>query len=344
MGTFGLYEIIKEQKNSGCLLTTVVEGEHTGEKGLFFNGRLQWQNTNEGILKKYADRLLGETGCHLLKLDEELVFCEEIGGEPVLVICGGGHVSISIIELAKKIGFYVIVLEDRPAFADNAKEGGADEVILDTFENGMEQLAGNKDTYFVIVTRGHRYDRECLRAVLGKEHAYIGMMGSHKRVAMVKQQLEKEGYDRKLLERVHTPIGLDIGAETPEEIAVSVAAELIQIKNQKKKAAGYDRELLRWLSGEKEPEKKKVLATIISRNGSAPRAVGTKMLILEDGRCIGTIGGGSAENEIKNQALFVLRENAISYRICEADMTGQEAEDAGMVCGGTIKVFLEEIK
>lgn len=342
--SFGIYENIREKKAAGCLLATVVEGRHAGEKSLFSDGMLQWQSEADGLLKKHTHTLLAEKGCRMLELEGERVFCEQMGGEPDLVICGGGHVSIPIVEIAKKVGFYVTVLEDRPAFADNARRAGADEVICDTFENSMKKLSGSEDTYFVIVTRGHRYDTECLRAALEKKHAYIGMMGSRKRVGIVKQQLVEEGFSKELVESVHTPIGLAIGAETPEEIGVSVMAEIIQVKNQGKKTAGYDRELLAYLAEEKEPEAGRVLATIVSRKGSAPRAVGTKMLVLEDGRCIGTIGGGCAESEIINKSLYMMKEGACQNQICRLDMTGAEAEEAGMVCGGTIEVYLEKIE
>ena len=109
-----------------------------------------------------------------------------------------------------------------------------------------------------------------------------------------------DGFDRKALDEMHTPVGLSIHAETPEEIAVSIVAELIQIKNQTKKTAGYDSLLMEYLTGVKEPGQPKVLATIIARRGSAPRSIGTKMLVLGDGRIIGTIGGGCMESEVQH--------------------------------------------
>ena len=98
---------------------------------------------------------------------------------------------------------------------------------------------GRSDSWFVIVTRGHRYDRICLEQILHKTSAYVGMMGSRRRMAIVKEQLEESGIARETLDEVHTPIGLKIGAETPEEIAVSVMAEIIQVKNSRQKGGGY---------------------------------------------------------------------------------------------------------
>jgi xanthine dehydrogenase accessory factor len=232
------------------------------------------------------------------------------------------------------------VIEDRPSFADQARRAGADRVICDNFMDALDTVEGSPDTYFVIVTRGHRYDMDCLRLILKKKSAYLGMMGSRKRVFLVKKQLSEEGFAEADLDRLHAPIGLDIAAETPDEIAVSILAEIIQEKSRKKRAVGYDKEFFKYLTGE--PELSSVLCTIVSKRGSAPREAGTKMLILEDGRILGTIGGGCAENEIIHRGLAMLR-NKIPYALERVDMTAREAEDEGMVCGGTIQVFLEYI-
>jgi xanthine dehydrogenase accessory factor len=206
----------------------------------------------------------------------------------------------------------------------------------------MAQIEGNPDTYFVIVTRGHRYDTQCLRLALQKTNAYIGMMGSRRRVSLVKEQLREEGFATEELEKVHTPIGLAIGAQTPEEIAVSIMAEIIQEKNRNGSGSTYSKELLSKLSGkEKTEEGIGVLCTIISRKGSAPREIGTKMLIEPDGRIVGTIGGGCAESSVINQGLSMLRTKENKLQMMEVNMTAEEAEEEGMVCGGIIRVMLE---
>ena len=192
-----------------------------------------------------------------------------------------------------------------------------------------------------MVTRGHRFDRACLEQILKKPYAYVGMMASRGRSALLKKQMAEDGFDRKALDEMHTPVGLSIHAETPEEIAVSIVAELIQIKNQTKKTAGYDSLLMEYLTGVKEPGQPKVLATIIARRGSAPRSIGTKMLVLGDGRIIGTIGGGCMESEVQHQCLRLIHDGDRKGRIFKVDMTVSEAEEEGLVCGGTIQVFLE---
>ena len=162
----------------------------------------------------------------------ERIFQERISRPAKLVICGAGHVSMPIIRMGKMLGFHVTVVEDRPKFADDARRAEADQVYCEPFEDGLAKIKGDTDTWFVIVTRGHRYDTDCLRTILGKPRAYVGMMGSKRRTEIVKDQLEAEGVERDMLEAVHTPIGLKIAAETPEEIAVSIMAEIIQIEKQ----------------------------------------------------------------------------------------------------------------
>lgn len=320
----GFYEQLREamtEQEGDIWIETVLEGPDRGKKYL-----LAEKEKNEKMLRKDVHS-----------------FFERAGRTPELVICGGGHVSIPVIQMGRMLGFTVTVLEDRPKFADHARQAGADRVFCEPFEEGLSKIPGNLDTWFIIVTRGHRYDALCLEAILHKTRAYVGMMGSKRRTAIVKNQLEEKGIPRIDLENVHTPIGLKIGAETPEEIAVSILAEVIQVKNKEKKGGGYPKEILCALTGQGEEkiQQKKVLATIISRKGSAPRSVGTKMLVFEDGTAVGTIGGGCAESEITQRALQMLRINEPKFQICPVDMTAEEAEDAGMVCGGVIEVMLE---
>ena len=283
------YNSLAEKMQSGsCVVMTVLEGESAGRKLLVTEPVEQYEG--------------------------HAVFCERAGSLPRLVICGGGHVSIPMIRMGKMLGFQVTVLEDRPKFADNARVAGADVVICDSFEHGLESISGGEDTYFIIVTRGHRYDEVCLGAIVEKPNAYIGMMGSRRRVAIVKEELFEQGHEREKLDEVYTPIGLKIGAETPEEIAVSVMAVIIQVKHEKAEGCGY-----------------------------APRGVGTKMLILEDGTLIDTIGGGCAESDVITKALLMMREEKLRFQICMVDMTREAAEEEGMVCGGRIEVMLERV-
>lgn len=266
-----------------------------------------------------------------------------------MIVCGAGHVSMPIIRMGKMLGFHVTVLEDRPLYADHAREAGADTVICDAFTTALELVKGGLDAYFIVVTRGHRYDLECLRSILYQESAYVGMMGSRVRSGEVRKTLIAEGFSKEIVERLHSPIGLPIGGETPEEIAVSVMAEIVQVREQIRKQrkpdphipGEYTQEILEAVLAE--DERKRCLATIIMRKGSAPRSIGTKMVIFEDGICAGTIGGGCVEAEVVQEALHMLRQAEKERRILHINMLPEQAEEEGMVCGGLVDIALELI-
>ena len=312
------YNSLAEKMQSGsCVVMTVLEGESAGKKLLVTEPVEQYEG--------------------------HAVFCERAGSQPRLVICGGGHVSMPVIQLGAMMEFTVTVLEDRPLYANNARRAGAHQVICDSFENGLDQIEGSKDTYFVILTRGHRYDQVCLERIAKMPHAYIGMIGSRKRVAKVKEVLIENGTDPEVLNQVYTPIGLNIGSETPEEIGVAIMAEIIQVKNQKLRSCGFPTEVSRFLNNHSPERLPAILTTIVARHGSAPRSVGTKMLVLQDGTIIGTIGGGCMEAAVVRRALEMIHDKDQSPILYHGDLTGQDAEDDGMVCGGVVDILMERV-
>lgn len=340
------YQIINEcNPNQETITHVVIEGDAIGEKAVCSNGKLIWTSEENGFMKRCEPFITRINGSGISIVEGKQVYSEVIGHEKKLVICGAGHVSMPIIQIGRMIGFSVTVIEDREMFADNARRQGADNVICDSFANGLTQISSDDDTYFVIVTRAHRWDRECLRIISGKPHAYVGMMGSKRRVSMVLNELRKEGTPEEFLGSVCTPIGLRIGAETPEEIAVSVMAQIIEIKNRDKRAFAYPREMMDAILGLHHSETgalRKVMATIIKRKGSAPRDVGTKMLILEDGTCVGTIGGGYAEAVIAEEGMKLFSEES-RPGILEVSLLADLTEDEGMICGGVLEVFMEPL-
>jgi len=147
-----------------------------------------------------------------------------------LVVVGGGHVGKALSVIGDLCGFSVTVIDDRPEYANAERFPEADQVIRGRFDEVLRDLPVDRSTYIVCVTRGHKHDETSLRRVVGKPAAYIGMIGSRRRVGAVLQHLVEEGADPEAVARVHTPIGLDIGAETPEEIAVAIMAEVIQVR------------------------------------------------------------------------------------------------------------------
>lgn len=158
------------------------------------------------------------------------VFVEPVAADPVVYVFGGGHVSSQIVPLSAHVGFQVVVVDDRPEFADPCRFPDAREVVQMEFAGALDRLPIDKASYMVIVTRGHAHDKTVLAQCLRSEAGYIGMIGSKRKKAVVFEKLLEEGFTRQDLARVHSPIGIDIGAETPEEIGVSIVAELISVR------------------------------------------------------------------------------------------------------------------
>jgi xanthine dehydrogenase accessory factor len=155
------------------------------------------------------------------------IFVEPVLPPASLYIFGAGHVSASLYEVARNAGFDVTVVDDREAYANRERFPQAKEVIAEEFDRAMSRISPNESSYVVIVTRGHRDDMRVLRWAVQTQARYIGMIGSKRKTITIFQELTKEGLRAELFDRVHAPVGLDIGAVTPEEIAVSITAELI---------------------------------------------------------------------------------------------------------------------
>jgi len=158
------------------------------------------------------------------------VFFDPLTVPDSLIVAGGGHIAVPLADMAAQAGFRVIVVDDRREFSERARFPGAHEVVTAPFAGFFQGLKHGPSAYVVIITRGHRYDRECLEAVVDKDLAYIGMIGSRRRVKTVLDHLAEAGVPREKLADIHSPIGLDIGALTPAEIAVSILSELIAVR------------------------------------------------------------------------------------------------------------------
>jgi xanthine dehydrogenase accessory factor len=158
------------------------------------------------------------------------IFIEPILPPAVLYIFGGGHVAVNLYRVAHDAGFDVVVVDDRESYANRERFPQAREVVAQDFDQAMSRLRPNESSYIVIVTRGHRDDMRCLRWAVQTPARYIGMIGSKRKTIAIYKELTSQGLDSKLFERVHAPVGLDIAAVTPEEIAVSITAELIAVR------------------------------------------------------------------------------------------------------------------
>jgi len=155
------------------------------------------------------------------------VFHELLEPQPQLLIIGAGHIAVPLARFGHQLGLEVVVLDDREKFANVERFPDADRVIAADFGGSLIDYPVTPSTYIVIITRAHTYDEEALRIILGRPSAYIGMIGSRRRVQTVLRTLAAEGYDRDALAQIRAPIGLDVAAETPEEIALSIIAEVV---------------------------------------------------------------------------------------------------------------------
>ena len=247
-----------------------------------------------------------------------------------LILCGGGHVSLEVAYMASHLEFEVVIIDDRAEFANPERFPMAAQVLCKPFLEALDELGSRSDDYYVILTRGHAFNGDCLAKVLQGDYAYVGMIGSKIKVAAVMKRMKELGFHANVLAGVHSPVGLQIGAQTPAEIAVSILGEVIQERARKGPGTPPP------------PSEKGVLCTITRKSGSAPRGEGTWMLVRPDGTCVGTIGGGAVEYRAKLDALEMMK-NGVERDHKLYDLSHAAAE-LGMVCGGKIEVDFENRK
>jgi len=152
-------------------------------------------------------------------------------GSPRLLIVGGGHVALALARVGEIVGFEIVVTDDRDSFANKERFPMATMIDVAEPSDAIPRLVGQGETFIVLVSRGHRLDEEGLRQALNTKAGYIGMIGSKRRTETVLRHMAEEGIQQELLDAVSTPIGLNIGAETPEEIAVAIVAEILMLRN-----------------------------------------------------------------------------------------------------------------
>jgi len=169
------------------------------------------------------------------------VFVEPVLPSAVLYLFGAGHVAASVYKVARIAGFEVVVVDDREAYANAVRFPDAREIHAEDFQEAFEKLSPDESSFIVIVTRGHRDDMRVLRWAVSTPARYIGMIGSKRKVLTIYRELENEGIAPEKFDRVHAPVGLDIGAITPEEIAVAVVAEMIAIRRRAENALPHMR-------------------------------------------------------------------------------------------------------
>lgn len=158
------------------------------------------------------------------------IFIEPILSDPQIIIMGAGHLGKAIARLAGPLGFEVVVMDDRESFASRQHFPDADQIIVDSFDSGLKHVKIRKDSFILVVTRGHSHDQLATESAIQTEARYVGMVGSRRKIKIIVEALLKKGISPAAFRRLYAPIGLDIGSETPEEIAISVLAELIALR------------------------------------------------------------------------------------------------------------------
>ncbi len=238
-------QTLREQGREVVLATWVEDGAAAEREDLNWIGPLSDEGPQEeGRTRPFWVRPLLEALPGISRANQPLLQTLLVKGEPqkiyleplpvpsFLYVFGAGHISLFLCPLAKMVGFQVAVFDDRPEFANRERFPEADEIVARPFEEALQDYPFSANSFFVIVTRGHLHDHQVLGRVLKKPHRYVGMIGSRHKRAVVFKALREEGVSEEELKTVHAPIGLDINGETPEEIAVSIAAELIQVRGQ----------------------------------------------------------------------------------------------------------------
>lgn len=265
-----------------------------------------------------------------------------------LIVLGGGHIAQPLCSFAAALGFAVTVADDRIAFANHARFPEAEQVICDAFPAAIHHLQVQRGDYVVIITRGHKHDAICLREILrGTMPRYLGMIGSKRRTTGLLSLLEQEGFDRRQLDLIETPIGLDIGALTKDEIAISIAAQLVQYRRKDTDRRSkhsillnedVDLSVLELLADD---TAKKAVLLVCETDGSTPVKSGAMMAIDENFRPFGSIGGGCGESAAMLEAFDLLGSG--QSKCITVDMSNDIAEEEGMVCGGRMKVFIADL-
>ena len=340
-----LYKLFQAAPSaSGWTLATLLDGPSAGSQLLLWDGRPVWQAGDAAVLLQNVENLRGCTAAGICTVGTSRAFVERFGAVPQLIVCGGGHVATAVVRLAKMLGLPVLAMDDREEYAAQLRQAGADTVLCQPFEAALAQVPGGAEVYFVVVTRAHAFDVVCLKQILQKPAAYMGMMGSRGRSALVRRQLLEAGMDAGRVEALYAPIGLSIGSQTAEEIALSILAQIVSIKNQRTQTEGFPPAMLDVMAKADAAGQNVVLAVIAARHGSTPREVGAKMLVCADGSIVGSVGGGIMEHRTILAAQEMLADRACVHRLMQFSADGQNDDAAVAACGGSMEVFLEVLR
>jgi len=232
------------EQGAAAVLATVVEAEgnspvEAGAKCLVRDGAVVGETIGDASV---VEAILQESAAHLRAEKSKLasvevagakleVFFEVMPAPPKLIVVGAGHIAVPLVRMAKVLDFYVVVIDDRLLYANRERFPDADEVLVGDMAQMLKEMTITPSCYIVLITRGHAYDEPCLRVVLPSQAKYIGMIGSRRRIKACFQRFRDEDkISEELIEKVYAPIGLDIGTESPAEIATAILGEVIKVR------------------------------------------------------------------------------------------------------------------
>jgi len=230
---------LMEKGETICLATVIASnnpGIAVGGKAIILGDGSMEGNLGTGQsdlrLRDLALMSLIEKKCRAIDFEEGFrVFFDALSSENRLLVCGAGHIAVPLVRFARELDFKVTVIDDRADFANPVRFPDSD-IITDEFSIALRDFPINVSTYVVVITRGHEHDADCLLEILKKDTAYIGLIGSRRRVHFVLEMLENKGIPKNRLKEIFTPIGIPIGGESPGEIALSIAAELVCVRKK----------------------------------------------------------------------------------------------------------------
>lgn len=331
-------ELRKDSDALHRVMATILE-PGVASKTLIYGYDIRYCSGGRDYFEQNLDEIVNVRTTGVYDIGGKEVYCEVLEELPELVVCGAGHVGAACIRIAATLDMHITCIEDREDFADIAREMGAHEVLCGSYADLLDTIEGGDNVYFLSMTRAHAFDQLCLEKILLKPFAYVGMLGSAGKISKIRSNLEEKGISGELFDKVHTPVGIDISANTPEEIAIAVLAEIISVKNTGRVITkAFSHEQLDAITSDRGDS---MLVTLIRKYMASPRDPGTKMVVTSDGEKWGTIGGGAAEA----QALRIAREhlNDPDYVTEIVKVGNEEAAGDGMACGGVIDVLIERI-
>jgi xanthine dehydrogenase accessory factor len=317
------FSTLLENLNNTIVRRTRLDNANLGNEAIYdLNNKLLISNTPD-----YVDN--GE------------YLSENLAGKLEIVMCGGGHVGLAVYNLALLLDWKVTIIEDRSDFCTPEKYPNA-KLVLGKYDEEITKL-DLSNAAVIIATRGHKFDKTCLEAALLKQTRYVGMIGSKAKVHTTKKAIYEsiEAGQSKIkkedLDSIFSPIGLDINAQTPEEIAISIIAEIIKFTKNEKKQIELDVNLLRRLAKEEDPF---VVARIVEKKGSAPREQGSYLAVFSNGDIQGTVGGGAVEARVIEDSKKLLKSTDKKSQLFYHNLSNTKASELGMICGGNVKVLI----